>query len=254
MTLVRKLALLAAAVFAIVASQFHEITGLGVSIAQFSAEADTTLRAAGYAFAVWGLLYIGMLAFAVYHATPAGDRSILAQRTAWPAAAAFAACGLWVIVASLQLYAVTLAVILVAATVLVARLTGLAGADARAAERGDEWFVLWPLATLAGWLTIASGLNAVSTAERYHLLADASPVVIVGALAVALIGLSLFVGLTIRSLSYPLLIAWGLVAVAVAERPSRPLVAGIALAAALVCLAGGLILRRRPPPSLRGAS
>ncbi|OJU07505.1 MAG: hypothetical protein BGN86_10255 [Caulobacterales bacterium 68-7] len=254
MTLFRKLALLAAAVFAIIASQFHEITGLGVSIAQFSADADTTLRAAGYAFAVWGLLYLGMLAFAVYHATPAGDRSILARRTAWPAAGAFAACGLWVVVASLQLYALTLAIIVVAAGVLVARLTGLAGADARAADGKDEWFVLWPLAALAGWLTVASGLNAVSVAERYHLLADATPTVVAGVLAVVLIGLSLFVGLTIRSVSYPLLIAWGLVAVAVAERPTQPMVASIAVASALICLAGGLILRRRPPPSLRGAS
>jgi hypothetical protein len=246
MTLIRKAAVIAAALFAVVASRFHEITGLGVPIAEYAAANDTTLRAAGYAFAIWGLLYLGMLAYAVFHATPAGDRSSLVRRTAWPAAIAFASCGAWVIAACLQLYALTLALILLGAVTLTSRLAGLAGCDARAAEKVDEWLGLWPLAALAGWMTVASGLNTVAVAEHYGLLTNIPAPLVAAAVVVVVTGSSLFVGSRIRSLSFPLAIAWGFAAIAVAERAERPAITAVAALGGLVCILGGLILRRRP--------
>lgn len=234
-----------AAILAIVLASFHELTGLGVSVAAFAAQADDTLRAAGYAFAVWGPLYLGMLVFAVFHASARGDRSTLAGLVAWPAALAFLCCAAWTVAASLQIAWLTVVIILIGAVALNERLSGAAGADARSAQRLDRWLVLWPLAALAGWLTIASTLNIVSVVERVGWL-QRLPTVAVDVVAVVIVtGVSLFLAHRTRSLAHPALVAWGLVAVAVAEAHEKEIVAGVAAAGALACLGGGLLLSRR---------
>lgn len=241
----RKICVLAAAVLAVALSQFHELTGLGVPVSRFAAEADETLRAAGYAFAVWGLLYLGMLVFALFHLSRRGDRSVLAGLIAWPAAVAFAACAAWTVAASLQIAWLTLVIILVGAVALNERFMGAAGADARGAERSDRWLVLWPLAALAGWLTVASALNVVSVVERYGWLRHV-PTWAVSVAAVSVVtGVGLFVAHRTRSIAHPALVAWGLAAVAVAEAHEKQIVAGVAALGALVCVVGGLILARR---------
>lgn len=245
MTRLRKICVMAAAVAAIVLSSFHQLTGLGVSVAEFAGQSDETLRAAGYAFAVWGLLYIGMLVFAVFHANARGDRSTLAGLIAWPAALAFACCAAWPVAASLQVAWATVVIILIGAVALNERFMGAAGADARGAERLDRWLVLWPLAALAGWLTVASALNIVSLIERYGWLA-AVPTWAVSVAAVTVVsGVSLFVAHRTRSVAHPALVAWSLAAVAVAEAHEKEIVAGVCALGALICVVGGLILARR---------
>lgn len=246
MTRLRKFAVLASAVFAIAASRFHEITGLGISVGEFSARSDKTITAAGFVFAVWALLYLGMLAFAVFHATKRGDQSLLAQRLAWPAAFAFFCCGAWVIAACLDIPWLTVILIVAPAGVLFHRLTGSAGADARAATRFDDWLALWPLAALAGWLTVAAGLNIVGAAERYGLIGDLAPPLPVAIVAVAVVtGLGLFVAARTRNLTYAVLVAWGLIGVSAAEYWPSPMLSIASSAGVVACVFGGFLLSRR---------
>ena len=57
----RRLMVLAATVFAIVIGQAQVLLGWGQSPAEFSADSDATLRVAGYAFAIWGVIYLWLL-------------------------------------------------------------------------------------------------------------------------------------------------------------------------------------------------
>ena len=63
----RRLVVLAAAVFAVVAPIVQNLAGLGLTQAEFAADGNTTLRVAGYAFSIWGLLYLGILALSLIH-------------------------------------------------------------------------------------------------------------------------------------------------------------------------------------------
>ena len=51
---------------------------LGLSPQEFSRPGDATVRAAPYAFAIWGLIYAGLVAMGVFEVLPAGRRSDVA--------------------------------------------------------------------------------------------------------------------------------------------------------------------------------
>lgn len=76
----RRLVVLAAAVFAVVAPIVQNLAGLGLTQAEFAADGNTTLRVAGYAFSIWGLLYLGILAYAVRQVLPQTGESTLINR------------------------------------------------------------------------------------------------------------------------------------------------------------------------------
>ena len=160
----RNLWIVFAVAFGILVPLLQRLTGFGIDQAAFSAQGDATLRAAGPAFAIWGLIYAGLIAMAIYQLTPAGRAAPVLRRLAAPAGAAIALCGVWIIVAALNLRWVTVPVIIAAAGLLVWSL-----ARAEPAEGRDRLFIVWPLQLLAGWLTIASGLNLlmVLTAEGW---------------------------------------------------------------------------------------
>ena len=61
----RRLLVLVAAVFAIMVPIAQNLAGWGLSQAEFAADGDSTLRVAGYAFSIWGLIYLGILAYAI---------------------------------------------------------------------------------------------------------------------------------------------------------------------------------------------
>ena len=84
----RRLMVLAATVFAIVIGQAQVLLGWGQSPAEFSADSDATLRVAGYAFAIWGVIYLWLLVYAVRQALPQTGESRLINRLGWPSLAA----------------------------------------------------------------------------------------------------------------------------------------------------------------------
>mgnify|MGYP003645092155 FL=1 len=54
----RRLLVLASALFAVVIGQSQVLMGWGQSPAEFAADSDATLRVAGFAFAIWGIIYV----------------------------------------------------------------------------------------------------------------------------------------------------------------------------------------------------
>jgi hypothetical protein len=66
----RTLAVIAAVLFAIAAPALQAIGDLGLSASDFAGQGDSTLRAAGYAFSIWSLIYVLLVAYAVWQATP----------------------------------------------------------------------------------------------------------------------------------------------------------------------------------------
>lgn len=240
----RRLAVLAAALFAVAVGYGQVLSGQGQSPAEFAADSDATLKAAGWAFAIWGLIYLGLLAYAVRQALPRTSDSPTLRRLGWPSAAALAGIGAWVIAAALDLETLTIVLIFASALVLIAPLAG-GGPMFRAlpARAPDRWLGLWPVAALAGWLTIAAPLNLITVLTgNGDLPAGASPTSIAqgAVVAVALVGVAMAARL--RTLAYPLPIAWGLVGVFAAEQARNPALATTAVGAAAAVLAASVLL------------
>ncbi|MDH5835110.1 hypothetical protein [Luteimonas kalidii] len=128
----------------------------------------TLLVAAGYAFSIWGLIFLLDLAYAGWQAT--GQRradATLARIAPW-AAAGFALTTLWMPLFSNQWFWACLLVIFGAMACLV-RCALLLSRDATPAPGQRLWAWL-PLSLHAGWLTLAAFLNLAQVIVAYALL------------------------------------------------------------------------------------
>lgn len=243
----RRLIVLGCTVFAIVIAQVQMLMGWGQTAAEFAADSDATLKVAGYAFAIWGLIYLGLLIYAVRQALPATGESELLSRLGWPSALAFLGIGLWIVAAAFDWEIGT--IVLIFGSLLVLLIPLLANARTiRALPRTsrERWMVVVPLALLAGWLGIAAPVNLLTVLTgNGDLPAVLSPTVW-ALLAVTLVtAMALGVSWALRTPAFALPIAWGLLGVFVAETERNGVLAAGAIVAAGLTLVGAVILSFR---------
>lgn len=243
----RRLIVLAAAIFAVVVGQTQVLLSWGQSPAEFSADSDATLRVAGYAFAIWGVIYLWLLVYAVRQVLPQTGESLLIHRLGWPSVVALLGIGWWVVAAAFDWEMATIVLIFGALAALLVPL--LANADAvRALPRADRdrWMTVWPLAMLAGWLTVAAPLNLITVATGNDALPGMLSPTVWAILAIVVVSaVALGVTQRLRTLAYGLPIAWGLLGAFVAEQARNPVLSYVALAAAVAVLVGAIVLTFR---------
>ncbi len=248
----RRMIVLLAALFAIAAPIIQNLAGLGLTQAEFAADGNTTLRVAGYAFSIWGLLYLGLLAYAVRQVLPQTGESTLINRLGWPSVVTLFGIGFWIIVAAMNLKAASVIIIFASLIALLVPLLVFGGTiQALGRFDRDRMLTVWPLAGLAGWLTVAAPLNLITTATAFNALPTAlTPTG--WAVAAVVVTALIAIGVTarLRTLAYPLPVAWGLLGAFVAEQPDNPALAFTALAAAILVLLAGVLLTFRLRPGV----
>lgn len=232
----RKLLVLTAAVFAVIVGQANGSGAWGQSPGEFAADSDEHLRVAGWAFAIWGPIYAGLLAFAVWQVLKRSDGPVTSV-LGWPAAVALSGIGLWIIAAAYDAEPLTAVLIIGSALALILPMWVTAG-RVRGATGLHRWLGVWPLAALAGWLTVASPVNVVTVLSGNGDLPGPPLAWTLGAVA-AVTACALAVSRRIASAAYALPIAWGLVGVAAAEWSRNPVLAWTAALGVLISLAAG---------------
>lgn len=243
----RRLIVLATVVFAIAISQVQMFMGWGQTAQEFSADSDTTLKVAGYAFAIWGVIYAGLLVYAIRQALPQTGESEMINRFGWPSILAFLGIGWWIVAAAFDWELAT--IVLIFGSLIVLLIPMLTGAHAiRALSRADRdrWMTVWPLSLLAGWLTVAAPLNLITVATgNGDLPTMLSPTLWAALAIVVVVAVALLVTWRVRTIAYSLPIAWGLLGAFVAEQDRNMPLATIALAAGVVVLIGAVLLAFR---------
>ncbi len=194
------------------------------------------IEPAGYAFSIWGLIYLWLIVSAVWGlARRATDPGWDAARPWLAASLALGTPWLWVALHS-ALWATGLIVAMAATAILAAR----------AAPRADRWVLQAPVAIYAGWLTAASFVALGSTAAGYGLWPGAEGWAWLGlsaALATAA-AVQTWLG---KAPEYGLTVVWALIAVVV-QNGLAPLSA-LAAAGALALAALALRAATRPATS-----
>ncbi|MBJ7486101.1 hypothetical protein [Brevundimonas sp.] len=240
----RRIIVMATAVFAILVPQVQMGLGWGQSAAEFAADSDATLRVIGWAFAIWGVIYLGLAAYAIRQVLPQTGESDVLKVFGWPSALAFVGIGLWIIAAAFDWEVATIVLIFASLTVLLIPLLAHAG-RIRALRLGDRdrWLTVWPMSLLAGWLTVAAPVNLITVATgNGDLPAMASPTVW-AVLAVVLVGLvAVAVSWRIRTIAYSLPIVWGLIGVFVAEQSRNGTLAFTAAIVAVATLVASVVV------------
>jgi hypothetical protein len=239
----RKLLLVLATVLALAAPASQALFGWGLTAEEFSESGDQTLRAAGYAFSIWSLIYAGLIAHAAAQLFDRGRREPIFVALS-PAIVAIAGCGGWIIASALDARWATVVIIVLSAA---AAWFALNRTKALPQGLGERLLAVWPIALLGGWLLIASAINVLTVMTAEGLIGgDARPAWALGGIGVVAV-LAVLAMRSGMSFVFGLPVAWGLVAVFVAERSDQPAIALAGLAAAILVLAaiGWIELKRR---------
>jgi hypothetical protein len=198
---------------------------------------------ANYAFAIWGLIYIGLIAFGIYQLQPAQRRSPRLQRGGYLLVFACLAQCAWIYLFLARLFPLsTIAMlgILVPLIVLYQRL----GIGQQHVSRKMLWLVDIPISVYLGWISVATIVNVAIAlySLSWNGWGIASPVWTVMVMAVSAV-IATFVLIQRRDRAYALVIIWALIAIAI-RQASTPLIAGAGglLAIALTLLS--LIISR----------
>lgn len=220
--------------------------GIGRSIGSQSDLVQTLLTPAGWAFSIWGPLYAGSMAFALFQLMPAQRGNMRLASLRWPAAGAFLGNALWA--AYTQLYglsAVSVAIILWTLLCLLCAYRRISSWDAKSSV-AETWLVVVPLSALAAWLTAASIVN-ISASLRFHgIEASEAAAPLIGA-AVLLAGGVIAALAVMRgrgSLAYGFTFLWALAAIYSAGGQTAMPVGIAAFVAAVLVLAGIFAGRR----------
>ena len=175
------------------------------------------LTPAGYAFSIWGLIYLGLLGFSIYQALPAQTLNARFKKIRPLYIASCAANIAWIFSWHYDqiLISIVLMVIILLTMLLINRVIYVEKSKGSTAE-----IILTqiPFGIYFGWITAATILNATIATIYIGIKFPDSISVIT---ACVLIAVATFLALAVRrgfdNILYPLTIAWALVAIAIKQ-------------------------------------
>lgn len=231
------------------------LAGILVPIGEIATRFPSLVIPAGYAFAIWGPIFLLGLIYAAYQMAPSRREDPLLRRVGWPLAGAFLLNGVWEVSVLLRqpvLLQVIIAGILVCAAVAFVRLVR---SDAGALGRAGRWLVTPTVALLFGWITAANVVSFNDMLVELGILGTGFGSALVGGVLLILGGLvaAAFVlvgrGGPVQGYAfYAAAVLWGLVGVVANQYDASLVTSSAAVLAALVVAASLLV-----PPRGEGA-
>jgi len=213
----------------------------GVATNVVSDRYPTQITPAGYAFAIWSLIYLGCAAFSIYQILPSQRERFRAIRRAY-ILSCVANCA-WLYFWSQEMIVVCLGVILV----LLAALAYINVKLQKTETGGEYWLAKFPFGIYFGWVTAATLLNTmialvyIGTPLGYSIYLGTAFIFIA-----ALLGVLVRIKLT--NYFYPVAIAWALTAIAVKQSGKTLIVAACAVGV-IVCLIAAISFVMNMPSS-----
>ena len=195
---------------------------------------DPPVQPAGYAFAIWGLIYSWLVVSAVF--------GVWKRRSdaAWdhvraPLIISVAVGTPWLAIANASAVWATITIFIMAAAAIVALIR---------APKVDGWWLQAPVGIYAGWLTAASFVSLGSTAAGYGIA--------LGSLGWAYLAIILALGVTLVVIArkptareYGITVIWALIGIIVANLSGA--VGVMILAAAGIIVVAGATWKARSP-------
>ncbi len=235
----------------------------GMTNKDISDKYHTLITPAGYAFAIWGVIFLGLLAFAIYQTLPAyRDNPRFRTIGGWVIINALAN-GIWSPIFNNEHIGLALLVILVILGTLVIiterllanpRQIDLANElDAPLSEfpvsTAETWLARVPFLIYFGWVTVATIVNvAVALKASGFQLADVSEAGWAEAVLVVGMVVGLWIFGRVKSVAYLLVFTWAYVAIARENQVQAiPLTAYIGAAVAAAYALWTLFRRNQSP-------
>ena len=214
----------------------------GQTMGAVSAKYPTLLTPAGYAFSIWGLIFLSLAVYAVWQLLPSQQHKSLPDALAKPLSLANAATAGWVVLFAYELILPSVGVMLLILGCLIvtygrARRRIFAGAAPALAGV--------PFSLFLGWISVAAVLNlTIGLQQLGWRPAVGLSVTLTLGLILVVVALGLLMSRVFRDLVFPLVVAWALAWVWVARLREVPELGWAALVGAVVSVVAGFVFSR----------
>ena len=202
----------------------------GTDTAAISAKYQTLVTPAGYAFSIWTLIYVGLVAFSVFQLLPANVARFRPVRSLYIFTCALNCA--WLYFWQQEQIVVCFVIILTLAVALFAINFIIREPESMT----DAWIAKGAFGLYFGWVTAAMLVNFAIMLKFLNALASPTTETI---LAVVLILVAAALGVLIRirltNYFYPLAVAWALTAIAVKQSGQTAVVVACAMGV-IACL------------------
>jgi hypothetical protein len=202
----------------------------GVTPEVISNKYTTLMTPAGYAFAIWSLIYLGIAAFSIYQFLPDNLERLVGVRTLFLITCVLN-CG-WVYFWHHEQLVVCFVLILLLAVTLFLIVLRLRHIE----KTGEYWLARVPFSIYCGWVTAAT-LVSIPITLAYLGMPQAGSLLPVVLISIATL-LGVFVRIRLRDYIYPLAIAWALTAIAVKQSGQTAIVVACAIGVVANLIAG----------------
>jgi hypothetical protein len=217
----------------------------GLTTGEISDRFQVYFVPAGYVFSIWGLIYLALIAFAVYQALPSQRENDHLRRVGYLFGLSCLANVAWLFLWHYELFPLTLVAMVALLLLLIAIYLRLETGQIQVSP-AEKWLVHVPFSIYLGWITVATVANVTSVLDYanwggWGISPQAWTVII---LAVGTL-IASAVSLTRGDVAYMLVIAWAFAGIAVkhAGVPMVATAAWVATAVVVVMLAVGALLR-----------
>lgn len=199
---------------------------------------------AGYVFSIWGLIYIGLILYAIYQALAVHRENPRLVKTGWLFVFSCVTNAGWLFLWHFEYFVLTVAAMVALLGLLIAIYLRLEIGRTKVST-GERWLVRAPFSVYLGWITVATAANITSTLDAVHWSGwGIAPQTWAVLLIVASASIGILVGLTRRDAAYVLVLVWALAGIAIKQAHSAPVASSAwAAAAVLLALAGWIMAK-----------
>lgn len=209
----------------------------GVSPEVISNKYLTVITPAGYAFSIWSLIYVGIIAFSIYQLLPAQTARYRAVRTLY-VLSCLLNCA-WIYFWHREQIALCLGLIVGLWLTLILILRRFRDAD----DRGPALLTTAPFGIYAGWVTAASLVNLAIMLKWANVeLSPAGWNAFGAACIVAAAAAAVAARVWLGNFIFPLAISWAVSAIAVKQSGNTTIVVAAAFAAVTGLVTAGSVV------------
>jgi len=196
----------------------------GQSTGEISDRFQVYFVPAGYVFSIWGLIYICLIAFAVYQMLPSQRENPRLRRIGYLFALSCLANVAWLFLWHYEYFVATVVVMLILLLLLIAIYLRLQIGKIQVAPL-ERWCVNIPFSIYLGWITVATIANVTSLLD--YIQWDGwgiSPLTWTLIMLIAGVGIASAMSFTRGDIAYMLVIIWAYVGIGI-KHANTPLVA-----------------------------
>ncbi len=227
-------------------SNFFPLNGLNVGQLSNTVFAPVLLTPANYAFAIWGVIYLGLIALGIYQLQPARRYSPKLRHSGYRLIIASIAQCAWIYLFLARWFPLSVLAML-GILIALANTYVYINRDRTHISRQEHWFIHAPISLYFGWITVATVVNVTLMLFSFNWdgggIAPTIWTVMMMAVSTAIAAVISF---KYRDPVYVGVIIWALVAIAIRQL-AIPL---IALSGAI--MAGGLLWLVVKPGQMKG--